>query len=328
MTSTLPPLVQAFSGAIGSIVSNTLTYPLDLVITRLQLDPPNDSKRPGGVQGAIRILRRIVEKHGWGALYDGLWTDSCATFLSNLFYFYIYSFLRSLSTQRRISEIILGFIAGVASRAISTPLNIITLRLQREAEEDEESGDETSSNSSTITDVVKAIYKEKGLAGFWRGFETTAILSLNPSITLAFFQIFRRALDLTRPSPIVQNLNLNKQRSTTNPSPQEAFIGGAISNSIAVTLLYPLILAKTRVQASSGSSMTEVLVDAYHGKHLSRKHGEEIVENEVKDGIAGIYQGLEMKTLKGFIGQGVTFLVKGRIEQMIVAVYLQHRSLR
>lgn len=36
MTSTLPPLVQAFSGAVGSATANAVSYPLDLVTTRLQ----------------------------------------------------------------------------------------------------------------------------------------------------------------------------------------------------------------------------------------------------------------------------------------------------
>ena len=37
MTSVLPPFVQACSGAIGSVVANASSYPLDLVCTRLQL---------------------------------------------------------------------------------------------------------------------------------------------------------------------------------------------------------------------------------------------------------------------------------------------------
>jgi solute carrier family 25 (peroxisomal adenine nucleotide transporter), member 17 len=36
MTSTLPPLIQAFSGSIGSATANAIIYPLDLVATRLQ----------------------------------------------------------------------------------------------------------------------------------------------------------------------------------------------------------------------------------------------------------------------------------------------------
>jgi hypothetical protein len=82
MTSTLPPLVQAFSGAIGSASANTLTYPLDLVTTRLQLDSPEKARRSSGLHGAIRILRGIIKKHGFQDLYTGLGTDTGATLLS------------------------------------------------------------------------------------------------------------------------------------------------------------------------------------------------------------------------------------------------------
>ena len=40
-------------------------------------------------------------------------------------------------------------------------------------------------------------------------------------------------------------------------------------------------------------------------------------------GLAAVYQGLEMQILKGFFGQGVTFLVKRRIEQLVVDAYVR-----
>ena len=82
MTSTLPPLVQAFSGAIGSAVANGLSYPLDLVTTRLQIDSPRKSRERGGTIGGLRLLVSIIKKHGVSALYDGLAADTCATLLS------------------------------------------------------------------------------------------------------------------------------------------------------------------------------------------------------------------------------------------------------
>jgi hypothetical protein len=40
------------------------------------------------------------------------------------------------------------------------------------------------------------------------------------------------------------------------------------------------------------------------------------------EGAEGLYQGWQMQILKGFFNQGVTFLVKGRIEQAVVSAYL------
>ncbi|KAJ7198546.1 mitochondrial carrier domain-containing protein [Mycena pura] len=323
MTSTLPPLVQAFSGAIGGASANTLTYPLDLVTTRLQLDPPQKAQTSGGLRGAIRILRGIIKKYGTQGLYNGLGTDTGATLLSNFFYFYFYAFLRYLSTRRRLillsklnhmapthkpslaEEVLLGFIAGVASRAVSTPLNIITTRLQVDSDSDEDSNLEEMQLATGVTGVVRRIYRKEGLCGFWRGFKTTTILCLNPALTLALFQFFRRLLA--------------RVTGGKDPNPGQAFLGAAVANSIAASILYPLMLAKTRLQATSATSLREVLRDAYTG----RGRGAMVSPGRAtqKAGIVGVYQGLEMQIVKGFLSQGVTFLVKGRVEEIFISMY-------
>lgn len=191
MTSTLPPLVQAFSGAIGSAAANAASYPLDLVTTRLQT---TKSKRIRGLQGAFFLLRQIVNKHGLTALYDGLETDTGATVLSGFLYYYFYSFLRTLLSKRHsrsagngkipalsvAEELGLGFVAGLASKAVSTPLSVVTVRLQTEredAEDDEEAASDEKSSSngvqkhkeSGVGAVIKHIHEEEGPLGFWRG---------------------------------------------------------------------------------------------------------------------------------------------------------------
>ncbi|KAK0486346.1 mitochondrial carrier [Armillaria novae-zelandiae] len=327
MTSTLPPIVQAVSGAVGSAFANALTYPLDLATTRLQLHRKRTST--SGLYDGIRILAHVIRRYGLTALYDGIVTDTSASLVSKCVSHLLELIARLTgavfatitstpfcetavlryrynNTKTKISlpvlqELFLGFIAGVASRAVSMPLNLITLRLQAERnadDDDEESSDED--HAVGLSSVVELIYNEHGLSGFWRGFQTTVLLSLNPSITLAVFQIYRRAID-----------RLSRSRSSAiKPSPKEAFIGGAVSSSIAVAILYPLILAKVRLQAqrktTSTSTLGSIFVDA------SKSPG-------------GLYQGLEMQVVKGFLGQGVSFLIKERIEQFIVGSYLRSR---
>ncbi|KAJ3806885.1 mitochondrial carrier domain-containing protein [Lentinula aff. lateritia] len=384
MTSTLPPLVQAVAGAIGSASANTLTYPLDLVTTRVQLSSPADTSPNSNVQRsgkgkqkeqeqenssvlnsqdvstkrlenstrfkAIGILHSIIQSDGVGGLYDGLLTDTASTLISNFFHFYIYSFLRKLlirhiagsqsssrSPLKGLSliklaiwqDLALGFMSGVASRAVSMPLSIITLRLQtgRHDGSDESGIVDQEGNGNAVIQTVKKIYEEQGLSGFWRGFNTTILLSLNPSITLAFFQLFRRLLALIRQPPHSNS----KTAMIMDPTPGEAFFGGAISNSIAVVLLYPLILSKTRLQASRSRSTNSessesqstsrpktlgaVMLDAYYGRyHHGTGSTSSTSDKQVRraSGINGLYQGLEMQILKGFLNQGVTFLGKGR----------------
>lgn len=139
---------------------------------------------------------------------------------------------------------------------------------------------------------------------------------------MTFLQMYRRLLSILKATSqdILSTRGLKSAMKSTptnanqNLHPWEAFLGGALSNSIAIFLLYPLILAKTRVQASDESNMTEVLKEAFDGTYRGSnpsKKGKE-VEVEANPSLKGLYQGLDMKIVKGFISQGVTFLVKGR----------------
>ncbi|KAF9044043.1 hypothetical protein BJ165DRAFT_1594724 [Panaeolus papilionaceus] len=51
----------------------------------------------------------------------------------------------------------------------------------------------------------------------------------------------------------------------------------------------------------------------------AQRVGREILclEDTPTQGVEGLYQGLHMKTAKGFLSQGVTFLVKGRLAVII-----------
>jgi adenine nucleotide transporter 17 len=116
-------------------------------------------------------------------------------------YFYAYSLLRYLALRRRARsaiasdkpttaaqaqvlpvalELALGFVAGVASRAVSTPLSVITVRLQTESSNEPASDEDKDQKRSqptanvnrkraTALTVLQSIYDSDGLAGFWKG---------------------------------------------------------------------------------------------------------------------------------------------------------------
>lgn len=71
----------------------------------------------------------------------------------------------------------------------------------------------------------------------------------------------------------------------------------------AVTFLYPLILAKTRIQTARASSTANTRspnILQLWATAFSR------------DGVPGLYQGLEAQVVKGVVSQGVTMMVKTR----------------
>ena len=81
MTSSLPPLAQAVSGALGSATANSISYPLDLVATKLQTTVSR-SRKLDGLKGVYHLLKHIVRTEGFAGLYDGLGADTASTLIS------------------------------------------------------------------------------------------------------------------------------------------------------------------------------------------------------------------------------------------------------
>lgn len=317
MTSTLPPRIQAASGAVGATLANAITYPLDLVVTRIQLS--NRTKLyPGDVATAKHIISRTLKKQGVSGLYSGLESDSIANMTSNFIYFYIYSYLRATLIRRRDNspgdkaqlaamlsvpeELLIGFLSGVASKGLTTPLSVITVQLQSE-DDDEVPPDSHRKNdlsshptpSNAVMRVVYRIYSDSGLGGFWKGMSTTVILSANPALTMLFLQAFRRIF--------------LHGKDRERPTGAQGFLGGALSNTLALLLLYPLVLSKTKLQSYSKNG----------GKKPTLLS---IIQDTLNQhGLAAMYQGLLTQLLKGFFNQGVTIMVKQRIEKGVVQLY-------
>ena len=101
MTSTLPPLLQAAAGGAASIVSGALVYPLDSVVSRMQVA----TKRRKGYESTLQALRTVIAEEGWSSLFRGLAVDSVQTFISNFCYFYAYTALHKLLLNRQVQEV-------------------------------------------------------------------------------------------------------------------------------------------------------------------------------------------------------------------------------
>lgn len=80
------------------------------------------------------------------------------------------------------TELAVGFLAGVASRAISTPLSVLTVQLQTSNNEDAQpeereaqlehsdaSQEKATRKAGRLVELAKEIYTEHGLPGFWAG---------------------------------------------------------------------------------------------------------------------------------------------------------------
>ncbi|CEP14590.1 hypothetical protein [Parasitella parasitica] len=293
----LPPLGHAISGAVGSTVANLFIYPLDISTTRLQLKGDDEEKQ--GLLGTI--VNIYLKEGGLKGLYAGLGSDTLATVLSSFIYFYCYTALRNVqermnsnmgksSTHLNIAqELFLGAEAALISRVFTTPVSNVTTRLQT-------AGQNEKGFKQTALDILK----EKGVTGFWTGYRASIVLVSNPSITYFVFEK-------------VKSIYMRAQNKSSL-SGLEVFLFSALSKSIATMITYPFIFLRTRMighKEGKQKGMVETL------KHVI-----------AKDGILGLYKGMQAQLIKGFFNQGIMYMIKDYVATYLALVFYQSYKLR
>jgi len=95
----LPALGHALAGATGTAISNLALYPLDLVITRLQvqrqLRKSSTEAEEGEYKGVADAFQRIyLREGGVSAFYKGVREDIGKGVVDSFLFFAVYSYLR------------------------------------------------------------------------------------------------------------------------------------------------------------------------------------------------------------------------------------------
>ncbi|PYH49182.1 uncharacterized protein BP01DRAFT_412940 [Aspergillus saccharolyticus JOP 1030-1] len=337
----LPTLGNALAGAIGAALSNVATYPLSLIVARLQTQSTQTSNKgkahrsqersEGGegdtgdkYAGVLDAARKIYTQEGLGSFYTGLAQDTAKSVLDSFLFFLAYEHLRQRRIRARfagrrtkhtvlpvLDELVIGVIAGAFAKLFTTPLANIVARKQ--------TGRKMSADAST-REIAARILAEKGLRGFWSGYSASLILTLNPSLTFFLNEVLNYAL-LTR------RQDRTRQKK---PSPLVTFLLAAVSKSMASAVTYPFSKAKTRAQVMGDDFMSKATAD--EPKNSDNGETDEgmsftpaIVSNVINiartEGVAGLYAGLPAEVLKGFFSHGFTMLAKDAVYSAIVQSY-------
>lgn len=323
----LPALGHATSGALGTAVSKLITYPLDLVVARLQvqkqLQGANERPRYDGILDAIE---KIYEREGGlSAFYNGVPHEVFKGVTDSFLFFLAYSYVRQSRLAANggrkslgaLEEIGVGVVAGAFSKLCTTPIQNIVTRKQTAAMTALD-GNNGKPPASSTRDIADEIMKEKGLQGFWSGYSASLILTLNPSLTMLLHKVLLRVL-------VVRDRR-------EDPGARITFLIAATSKALASTLTYPFQLAKTRAQVSSqkpSDTTGETSEFEKAGQPLRSKAVRArqrtvfatILRIAQTEGISGLYQGLGGEVLKGFFSHGITMLMKERIHAVIINLY-------
>ena len=318
----LQSLGHALSGSIGASVSNVITYPLDLIITRLQIQRQLKKHNDDGneeYKGVEDAARRIYnDEGGVKGFYTGVVQDTVKTIADSFLFFLLYSFLRERRLRRlggdakglhALEELGVGFVAGAVTKAATTPIANVVTRKQAAALTADPGAD-----GETTQQIINQIREEKGIAGFWSGYSASLILTLNPSLTFFLFEMLKR---VTIP-----------RRRRGNPPAAMTFLLSASSKSIASAVTYPFSLAKSRLQVGGKKESQDE--DESVQKDMKGVKRREAVRETIfstlftiieREGWTNLYEGLPLEMFKGFFSHGITMLVKQGMQRVLVRLY-------
>ncbi|RDW65297.1 putative peroxisomal adenine nucleotide transporter 1 [Coleophoma crateriformis] len=335
MGPALPALGHALAGSTGTAISNLAIYPLDLIVTRLQVQRTlrKESKIPhsGEYKGIFDALVKIYDEGGIPELYTGVVQDTGKSIVDSFLFFLFYNYIRTNRIQQNgsklpmLEEFTVGAVAGACSKFFTTPISNIVTRKQTASLIASRS--DIKKPTPSVLDIAQQIQDEKGIQGFWSGYSASLVLTLNPSLTFFLYELFKRTL-------------IPRSRRD-DPGARVTFLMAAVSKAIASTVTYPFALAKTRAQASSrppvdpqsASNITseakssETRADAEKTgrdvKNLAKRSTvfAAILKIYREEGPAALYEGVAGEILKGFFSHGITMLVKESVHKVIIQLY-------
>ena len=338
-------LVQALSGIGGQVFSSLITYPLDVVKTRVQTSLV--AKEQGGVatdDSFSGMLSTILTEGGWRALYHGLDGEITKESFKTFVYFYVYTWAKARLRAKQLPQpppppppteadngnpacapasgrasssssvpplsvganLCAGAFAAACGQLANTPMNVAHTRMV--------AGTSTNGFFGTIADI----YAEGGIAELYAGILPSLLLTCNPAINYAVFDQTKaawlahkmrtaRAIAAEAGGEVKASngSQLAQESAGLELSAVEAFLIGVIAKLTSTVLTYPLIRAKVVVQSGVSKYSSTLLVMLM----LMRD-----------EGIFGVYKGLKPQLMRAICGGALLVMGKEKIQQMVRAV--------
>jgi hypothetical protein len=300
----LSPIEKAASGALASVIANTLVYPLDLSKTLIQTQVARKEKAADDPEKAATLkykntldcLQKIHRKKGILGWYHGLLLSILGTAAQNFSYFYWYTIVKRVYANlykhipnhkpNTATELFLGALAAAISQLFTMPIGVITTQQQ------------TDKSLKNLLELARDILEQDGITGLWRGLRVLLVLCINPSITYGLYERLRLLL----------------YGSKQYLGPLESFLIGVLAKSLATVATQPLIVSKAILQKKSS-------------KEVKTGAEEEVKFNNFQEALQhlwaterfhGLYKGIAPQLLKGVFVQGLLFMFKDQLDLLFL----------
>lgn len=189
-----PSLLRFICGGMAGSLSTLVSMPFDVSRTREIGQDPTEKRN------IFKTLYTVATEEGIRGLFRGLNSSTVQIVpLIGLNYMFYYNFNNFLKTHvhkddgelRRIELLITGGTAGVLSKFLLYPLDLIKKRIQLQGFVKNRLSYGRNHYCSSVRDCVVITYREEGLSGFYKGTIPTLLKSgLSTALYFLFYEIF------------------------------------------------------------------------------------------------------------------------------------------
>ena len=296
----IKPLADATAGATGALLTTVLLSPVDIAKTRIQANVSSGD-------GTLATIRQILAADGVAGLYKGLGMKGVETVLRNFLYFYAYEFFKaryhSLGFKpSTIGHTGCGVLAGISNLTVTLPIDTLNVRIQAD---------------TRSAAVLTREFLAEGPDCWWRGFGVSSILTLNPALTFSIFD--RLKAHVLR---IVSASAVDGSGAPPALTAAQAFVLGSASKVIATLLTYPLMRAKSIMQASGAARREGDDSDADEGRRRRRGLVQVLIDVIEREGAAGLYRGCATQIFTAVTKSGILLTTKEQLAAFAMGLVL------
>ncbi|ODV90991.1 hypothetical protein CANCADRAFT_25702 [Tortispora caseinolytica NRRL Y-17796] len=218
-------------GSIAGMSGKVIEYPFDTVKVRLQ-------SLGNMFSGPLDCFKRTIKNEGFLGLYRGMSSPIIGAGVENAALFVSYSAAKSvISGFTEIGTpqlVVCGAFAGVFTSFFITPIELVKCKMQ---------GRRSLHTQAAVVpgplEIMKAIYYETGIKGFWRGQMGTLFRECGGSA--AWFGAYEYTISL-----------LSKDKA--KPSTSDSMIAGAAAGIGYNISLFPADSVKSKMQTDTLAS--------------------------------------------------------------------------
>eukprot|EP01098_Paradermamoeba_levis_P005476 TRINITY_DN2300_c0_g1_i1.p1 TRINITY_DN2300_c0_g1~~TRINITY_DN2300_c0_g1_i1.p1 ORF type:complete len:314 (-),score=104.33 TRINITY_DN2300_c0_g1_i1:68-1009(-) len=291
-------IVHSLSGSLAGIVALSVTYPLNVISTRMQVQSKSSHQQYSSVWDA---LSKIIAAEGVAGLFSGLPSGWIGTAATQGVYYYWYEFFRAVrgSNNRTLStteNLLVASAAGALTATITNPIWVVNTRMTVKNTASETKPVEDKQQSNLFVTAYK-IVREEGFLALYAGLFPALILVSNPTIQYAVFEYLKTV--------VAGSFKAKEGGRPPSFSALQTFLMAAFAKVIATVVTYPPILIKSKMQVAgpgvtTAGIATKILKD---------------------DGLGGFYKGLKTKIFGSVLNAALLLMCKDKIVVLLFGLF-------